>query len=373
MSEDKNFLQSIKLELSRNFKLDPYERIAFHRILAHVKSNAGKDILINEIDRGGDIRISALNALSEFNDYSLASLFVSILANEPRDEEILIILEFLYNNGTVEEIYPVMELIERIIINIHREADESSPLHELMEKKKDNEKGAFIIKRAFNVLKKIGVDTLHFHQYITSILNNPESDIILLEGAINASSILKNTDILEELLKRNNDNISYYVFLSIYNLNLTMFTGRDEEDSENENPLRRSDENMSEEEKLLLNIKVLLGKMTSKYDSFSNRTKNAYLNAMLSCNHRESAIYIMKALESRDDELIRKTFYSLYCNIAHIRFPEKILRNLLTMSVEKNEYNISIVNIFVKFFSERNDGRSDIIFMLGNSFHSCIY
>ena len=118
MSEDKNFLQSIKLELSRNFKLDPYERIAFHKILAHAKSNAGKEILIQEVDRGGDIRISALNALSEFNDSSLVPLFVSVLAAEPLDEEALIILDFLYNNGTVDEIYPVMELIERIIIKI---------------------------------------------------------------------------------------------------------------------------------------------------------------------------------------------------------------------------------------------------------------
>jgi len=363
LSEDKNFLQSIKLELSRNFKLDPYERIAFHKIIAHAKSNAGRDILIQEIDRGGDIRISALNALSEFQDPSLVPVFASILAKDPLDEELFIILNFLYHNGTANEINSLVEFIERIISNIRHDEDEFRPLVELLEKKEGNNKKALIIREAFNVLKKIGGDDPAFHKYITGIINNPESDTVILEGAINAASVLKSTNIFEELLKRNNDNISYHVFLSIYNLNLTFAIDKvgDDFDS-NLNPVINNEKDMSDDEKLLLNIKVLLGKITSRYDSFSNKTKNAYLNAMLSCNHRESIIYAMKGLESRDDDLIRKTFFSLYCNITRLRFPEKILRNLLTMSVEKNENNRLIIDIFIKFFSERNSSRSDILF-----------
>ena len=363
MSEDKNFLQSIKLELSRNFKLDPYERIAFHKILAHAKSNAGKAILVQEVDRGGDIRISALNALSEFRDPSLLPLFVSILSKTPLDEEILIILDFIYNDGTVDEIDPLIKLIERILNNIREGADELRPLIELMEKKEYDNRGVLIIRKAFDVLKKIGAEDPSFHQYIKDILNNPESDIIILEGAIHAALILKSTDIFEELLKRNDDNISYHVFLSIYNLNLTFASVKDEGFFEDNDPaFFNQDKDMNDVEKLLLNIKVLIGKLTSKYDSFSNKTKDAYLGAMLSCNHRESTIYLMRAFESKDDDLIRKAFFSLYRNITRLRFPEKILRNLLTMSVEKNEYNRLIVNIFLKFFSERNSARSDVMF-----------
>lgn len=71
MSDDKNFLQSIKLEISRNFKLDAYERVAFHKVLACAKSNAGKDVLIREIEKGGDVRTSAMKALGEFSDPSV--------------------------------------------------------------------------------------------------------------------------------------------------------------------------------------------------------------------------------------------------------------------------------------------------------------
>ncbi len=63
MSDEKNFLQTIKLEISRNFRLEPYERKAFHRILGLVKSQQGKDILLRELEKGGDIRKSAIGVL----------------------------------------------------------------------------------------------------------------------------------------------------------------------------------------------------------------------------------------------------------------------------------------------------------------------
>jgi hypothetical protein len=341
LTDDKNFLQSIKLEISRNFKLDPYERIAFHKVLACAKSNAGKDILIREIEKGGDIRISALKALSEYNEPALVPVFVSILGKGPFDEELLIILDYIYENGSVSEVQPLIQLIE---------------------KEKIDQDKSFIIKKTFNVLKKIGETDQAFHQYLLSIINNPESETSVLEGAINASSILKRPDIFEELIKRNNDNISNHVFLSIYNLNLILVKEDVIEKEEYSPPVLNDDRGMSPEEELLLNIKVLLGKITSKFDEFSDETKNSYINAMLSCNHRESVIYAMKALESRNNELIRKTFFSIYSNITRLRFPEKLLRSLISMSVETEDNNRLIVDIFKKYFSEKKKNRSDILF-----------
>lgn len=341
MTDEKNFLQTIKLEISRTFKLDPYERIAFYKVLACAKSNAGKDILIREIEKGGDLRTSALNALAEFDDPSLVSFFITIFEKGPLDEELLIILDFIYKHGSSREVQPLIQLIEK--------------------KKTDNE-GTFIIKKIFNVLKKIGETDPSFHNYLVSILNNPESERVIIEGAINAASILKKANIFEELIKRNDDNISYHVFLSIYNLNRILIKNDEVEKEEYTPPVLNEDDTMSEEEELLLNIKVLLGKVTSKYDDFSIETKNAYINAMLSCNHRESVIYAMKALESRDNELIRKTFFSIYNNITGLRFPEKLLRNLISMSVETEDNNKLIVDIFARYFSEKKKNRSDILF-----------
>jgi len=341
LTDEKNFLQSIKLEISRNFKLDPYERIAFHKVLACAKSNAGRDILIREIEKGGDIRTSAMNALSEFNDPSVVSVFTSILGKGVSDEELLIVLDFLYKNGSSSEVQLLIQVIE---------------------KKRKEPEGTFIIKKIFNVLKKIGDTDIAFHQYLLSIISNPESEPAMLEGAINAVSILKRPDIYEELIKRNNDRISYHVFLSIYNLNLILIKDDEVEKDEYTPPVLNDNKSMTAEEELLLNIKVLLGKVTSKYEDFSVETKNSYINAMLSCNHRESVIYTMKALESRNNELIRKTFFSIYNNIARLRFPEKLLRSLISMSVETEDHNRLIVDIFTKYFSEKKKNRSDILF-----------
>ncbi len=341
MSEDKNFLQSIKLEISRNFKLDPYERIAFHKVLACAKSNSGKDVLIREIEKGGDVRTSAMNALGEFRDSSVIPVFMSILNTAPSRAEIFIILDFLYDNGSAGEVEPLIGLIE---------------------KNKENPENDFIIKKAFNVLKKIGETDSYFHDYLISVINNPDSGVVILESAINAVSILKRPDIYEELIKRNNDHISYFVFLSIYNLNKVLIKNDVVEKEGYTPPVLIEESSMSEEDELLLNIKVLLGKITSKYEEFSIDTKNAYINAMLSCNHRESVIYAMKALESRNNELIRKTFFSIYNNITRLRFPEKLLRSLISMSIETEDNNSLIVDIFAKYFSEKKISRSDILF-----------
>ena len=341
MTDDKNFLQSIKLEISRNFKLDPYERVAFYKVLACAKSNAGRDILIREIEKGGDLRTSALSALSEFDDPSLTEVFMSILEKGPTDEEIIIILNYLKKSGSVNEVQPLIQLLEL---------------------KKNDPEGSFVIKKTFDVLKKIGETDEPFQHYLISVINNPEYSPAMLEGAINALSIIKRPAIYEDLIKRNNDHITYHVFLSIYNLNMTLIKDDEVESEDYSPPVIIKDEGMTEEEELLLNIKVLLGKVTSRYDDFSVETKNSYINAMLSCNHRESVIYAMKALDSRDEELIRKTFFSIYSNITRLRFPEKLLRSLISMSVETEENNRLIVDIFSKYFSEKKNNRSDVLF-----------
>lgn len=341
MADEKNFLQTIKLEISRTFKLDPYERIAFYKVLACAKSSAGRDILIREVEKGGDLRISALNALSEFDDPSIVSFFISVLEKGPLDEELTVILDFISKYGSEQEVQPLIGFVE---------------------KKKTDKEGAFIIKKIFNVLKKLGETEDSFHKYLISILNNPESEKEMIEGAINAASVLKSADIYEELIKRNDDHISYHVFLSIYNLNRSLAKTDEVEKDEYTPPVLNDDKVMSKDEELLLNIKVLLGKITSRYDDFSIETKDAFINAMLSCNHRESVIYAMKALESRNNELIRRTFFSIYNNITRLRFPEKLLRNLISMSIETEDNNRLIVDIFSRYFSEKKKNRSDILF-----------
>ena len=108
MSEEKNFLQSIKLEISRSFKLDPYERVAFHNILGILKSEAGKSLLLKEIEKGGDITASAINVLVRFNDKTLLPVMTSLLEKKISPVEKDIILDFIRQNGGADEVQAVI-------------------------------------------------------------------------------------------------------------------------------------------------------------------------------------------------------------------------------------------------------------------------
>lgn len=340
MSDEKNFLQTIKLEISRNFRLEPYERKAFHRILGLVKSQQGKDILLREIEKGGEIRQSAISMLAEFKDISLIDLFIQLLEKDLSDDEKIIILRFLSEFNDEKILTPVINLIEK-----HKG-------------KRDQE---YLIKTAFYVLKQNGAGRSELQQFLHSFISDQNSPDLFLAGAINTLSVFRNISIFEDLLKRNNDRISYYVFSSLYNFNLSLKVDTEDEDDYSSSEWTPP-KNLTPEEELLLQIKVLLGKMTARFDDFSVDTKVAYLNAMLSCNHRESVIYIMKALESKNLELVKNTLYSLYSNIIYLRSPEKIFRSLISMSVESDWYNDLIVEIFTKYFTERSVSRSDILF-----------
>ncbi len=341
LSEEKNFLQSIKLEISRSFKLEPYERVAFHNILGILKSEAGKNLLLKEIEKGGDITASAINVLAGFNDESLIPLMTSLLEKKISSAEKDIILDFIRNNGSGNEIQAVINFIEK--------------------NKEDQEAGALLTK-AFNTLRYIGAGNPEAVSYILSTIRANEN-LKLFYSSISALSLVRKIEIYEELLKRNDDETSYHVFLSIYNLNREIYK-EDVVEEPGANPLHEDlvEKQMTPDEELLLNIKVLLGKITARFENYSVKTKLAFINAMLSCNHRESVIYIMKALEARDDRLRRMVLYSIYSNITLIRFPEKILRNLISMDVEQDRENELVVRIFDRYFSGKEKSRTYTLF-----------
>lgn len=341
MSEEKNFLQTIKLEISRNFKLDPYERVAFHNIIGILKSESGKALLLREVERGGDIAASAVNILAGFDDSSILQLMSQQLYKDISLKEKEIILGFIKRNGGIDEVQVLIDYIEKI---------KNLPGNEIL------------VRMAFDCLKATGSGSPALESYILSIIKNNEESK-LLSAAVSVLSILRKTEIYEELLRRNDDTLSYHVFLSVYDLNQRICRESEEEDIEDYSSRERIvEKRMTEDEELLLNIKVLLGKMTARFEDFSVITKTAFINAMLSCNHREAVIYCMKALESKEPELRRMVLYSIYSNINVLRFPEKLFRSLISMNTDNIRDNELVIQIFSRYFSEKEQSRSYILF-----------
>jgi hypothetical protein len=77
----------------------------------------------------------------------------------------------------------------------------------------------------------------------------------------------------------------------------------------------------------------------------------------MSCNHREYLIYVMKALSSREPDLITMTLYGIYRSVTRLKDPDKLFRSLIALSTESERDDELIVEIFVKFFSFAGDER----------------
>jgi len=340
LADDKNFLQTIKLEISRTFKLDPYERTAFHNLLGVIKSDQGRNLLIKELTRDSATRMSALYNLARFNDKSLIPLFTEILSGKPGEEEIAVILDFFRLSGAPLGGDVFIDLIEKLRA----------------------EKGnLYFIFKAFEVMSRVSSDNEDVLNYIMSVIESGDSKI--MSAAVLSLADFRRIDIYEDLIRRNDDTLTRMVFDSIYKLNVEIMDKNDsDEEKDYSTEDRFAEKALTADEEILLQIKVLLGKVAPKYDSCSAETKVSMINAMLSCNHRESLLYAVKGLEGKDSSVKTQTLYSIYNNITRLRTPEKLLRNLLSMSVLNDRENILITEIFYKYFSEKSRTRSDILF-----------
>lgn len=339
MAEDKNFLQTIKLEISRTFKLDQYERMSLHNLLGVIKSVNGRDLLIKELKRDPEIRMSALFNLSRFNDDSLVPVFTELLAGNIKNEEISAILDYFSMRGIPVDSAVFIDLIEKLKIQ-------------------DGDRHLFL--KAFDVMGRLCSENSDLADYLISLIESESSNMVT--GAVMALSYFKRIDVFEEILKRN-DPLASVVFDSIYKLNvqiMTSYYSTDENDYSSEE--RFKEKTLTSEEELLLQIKVLLGRYAPKFDSYPDETKISLINAMLSCNHREGVIYAIKGLESRNLNIVHQTLHAIYNNIIRLRSPDKLFRSLLTMNILTDSNNNLVVDIFHKYFSEKNDFRTDILF-----------
>lgn len=340
MAEDKNFLQTIKLEISRTFKLDQYERMSFHNLLGVIKSPNGRDLLIKELQRDPEIRMSALANLARFNDESLVPVFTELLAGNVTNEEISVILDYFSMSGIQDDCSVYTNIIEKLEV-------QNGDRH--------------IVLKAFDIMGRLCSENSTIADYLISLIEG-ESSSDMVTGAVMALSYFKRIDVFEEILKRS-DPLSSVVFDSIYKLNVQIMAGyysTDEKDYSSEQ--RFEEKTLTAEEELLLQIKVLLGKFAPKFDSYPDVTKISLLNAMLSCNHREGIIYAIRGLEYRDINVVHQTLYTIYNNITRLRTPEKLFRSLLTMDILSDDNNNIVVDIFCKYFSEKTDSRADILF-----------
>jgi hypothetical protein len=333
LAEEKSFLQTIKLEISRSFKLVPYERLAFHKVLGILKSEVGMSILIKELERGPDIRYSAVSTLVTLNHPNVLSALVSQLGNNITDRERIMIFEHMRQFGGMGNIKDVIAFIENFI------GDQGS---------------REVITIAFEVLKIIGLESDEVLNFLMSKISAERIDPQIRSLAIESLSSFKSISVFEKLLKKGDDVYRYAAYKAIYSLAVDLADKARKMKSEDDRLYTYSPDS---EDKIVLDIRVLLGKMSHEFDAYTNRSKIAFICAMIACNHREYLIYTMKALTANDIELVSMVLYSLYQNIERLRDPDKLFRNLIAISTEIDRFNEMIVDIFVRYFRMPVDTR----------------
>ena len=345
MAQDQ--LQTLKLEISKNAKLLPYERIAFHKVLGILKTENGMQILLKEISSTHLIRESAILTLSDFNHQEVRNTFLGLLKKQISSTEKIYIFRNFEKFGTPDILPVIIDYIEK-----NKADNESLP----------------VLLHAFNVLRKIGGNSVEVKNFLKSTSLNKELTENLRALAVTALSAFKDivvparTDsksFLEEIFKEDSETIvcAAYNSISILNDNIISILQR----------TRKDDDELftyspEKDDRAILDIRVLIGKLTSRFDSYSSKSKTALINAMISSNHRELLIYTMKAITSNDSILTDMTLDVLHANTRKLVDPDKLFRNLISLSIDSPRGNELIVSIFERYFSNMRETRRNLLF-----------
>jgi hypothetical protein len=335
MAETKNFLQTIKLEISKNFKLTPYERIAFHHLLSLLRSESGRGILSEELERGAHVRRNAVTVLSEFMDKEVGDILIPLLDQDITINEMIRILHHIDLNGEEERWKDIAGFIRR---HLHEPDRMYLPL-----------------ARAFRVLGSLVSGDEEAFDFIMGIINSDEVDRRVRQLAITSLSAFQVISHFEKLLRDGDEESIYEVYKTLYNLCLRSLEHREASRQGEEEELFTFD--TESEDKIILDIRVLLGKMAHQFDEYSNRVKIVYISTMMISNHREYLIYAMKALTSPNPELIRMVLFAIYSSIDRVRDPDKLFRSLISLTTETDEDNRLIVQTFYRYFSHPRKNR----------------
>jgi hypothetical protein len=183
--------------------------------------------------------------------------------------------------------------------------------------------------------------------YLISVIQSDDWDQAKKSLAVRAASSYKSIAHMEELLKRGEDTMCHAVYRSLYGLICSTVDATGPGDSEEDRLYTYSPDS---EDRIILDIRVLLGKMSSRFDDYSGVTKVAFISAMIACGHREFLVYLMKALMLKDRELTTMVLYAVHRNIGRIRDPDKLFRSLISLSCDTDRDSDLIVAVFERYF-----------------------
>lgn len=327
---EQDFLQTVRLEISRTFELSPYERMAFHRILGISRSENGMKVLLREVTKPGHIRTSAMKMLIDFPFPETDEFFRKLIAEGSVDNEIALALEFYERNGSDFDCSILIQFFLDNLTNVER---------------------ASLVSRAIYITGLHCRKDEHFEK-LSLLATNHEVPVRHRAVAIESLAKIKDIVFFEKLLDERNDQINAAVFRTLSLL------GEDEMKKYKPAANDLFSRTPPQEDQTLVFLRVLLSKFSTAFDDFSANTKLNYLLALVMSNHREFTVFISRILSSDRRDLIDTTLYLLLANCTKIHSPDTLFRSLIAHPGITERDNDLIVEIFYTYFTHQDLGRT---------------
>lgn len=327
---ERDILQSIKLELTKNLKFTPYLRISLHPFVARSKSDIAHNILTAELSAEPVIRFSAIRTITQHKVPGFTDFFHALFQQPITDDEkiqICIYLATYGNNQTVE-------LFNNYIMqNFNKESSYT------------------LVIQCLETLRLLRHPDNSLLTTLKSILNETGTNEVIRYHAIRTLSIYNDIHVLGSLINQNE-----YTLLGIFDAISFM---------SNYCISQRGQKNgapdTSIEENLIIELRVFLSKMLPQFDEFPTRVKMSCLNALIASKHRETNDYVLKILGGQNENEKEVLLFLLQHSIPFLRDPEPLIRTLISLGTISSHHNTIIIDAIINFFQSLPDDRTSTL------------
>jgi hypothetical protein len=328
---ERDILQSIKLELTKNLKLTPYLRICLHPFIARSKSDIAYNILCAELSAEPVIRFSAIRTITQHKLPGFTDFFHALFQQSITDDEMIQICMYLANYGNNQT---VEILTNYIMNNFNKESSYTIVIHCLETLR--------LLRHPDNTLLAT----------LKNIINEAGINEVIRYYAIRTLSIYNDIHVLDSLISQNE-----YTLLGIFDA-ISFISNY----SISQKAAKDGASDTSNEENIIIELRVFLSKMLPQFNEFSTRVKISCLNALIASKHRETNDYVLKILSGNNENEKEELLLLLQHTIMFLRDPEPLIRALISFGTISPHHNTIIVDIIINYFqSFQNDRTSTLL------------
>ncbi|MGQ9843214.1 MAG: HEAT repeat domain-containing protein [Spirochaetota bacterium] len=328
---ERDILQSIKLELTKNLKFTPYLRICLHPFIAQSKSDIAHNILCAELSAEPVIRFSAIRTITQYKLPGFTDLFHALFQQSITDDEKIQVCMYLASHGDNQT---VEIFINYIMQNLNKESNYT------------------IVIQCLETLRLLRIPDNTLLATLKTIINETGTNDEIRYYAIRTLSIYNDIHVFDSLINQNE-----YTLLGIFDAISFM---------SNYCIAKRAQKNGAsdtlDEENLIIELRVFLSKMLPQFDKFSSRVKILCVNALIASKHRETNVYILKILNGHNENEKEELLLLLQHAIMFLRDPEPLIRYLISFGTISPHHNTIIVDTIINYFqSLQNDRTSTLL------------